>query len=88
MILIKVVRNEKTSLKIISAKTESTENKLRTCSKHKMTIIQIVGNEKLVQLTISAKTETTEMIFKLVFCSLQLLLVLFSVLGLFSAYFQ
>ena len=79
MTLIKVVRIEKTSLKIISAKTETTEYKLRTCSKHKMTIIQIVGNEKLVQITISAKTEMyvlsllsvvsvfAVMVFKLVF---------------------
>ena len=48
MTLIKVVRNEKISIKIISAKTETTENKLRTCLKHKMTIIKVVGNEKLV----------------------------------------
>ena len=46
MTLIKVVRNEKTSLKIISAKTETTENKLRTGSKHKITLIEVVRNEK------------------------------------------
>ena len=46
MTLIKVVRNEKTRLKIISAKTETTENKFRTGSKRKMTLIKVVRNEK------------------------------------------
>ena len=55
----KVVGNEKTSLKIISAKTETTENKL-TGSKHKMTLIKVVRNEKTSLKIISAKTESTE----------------------------
>ena len=40
--LIKVVGNEKTSLKIISAKTETTENELRTSSKHEMDVIKVL----------------------------------------------
>ena len=46
--LIKVDRNEKPSPKIISAKTETTENKLRARPKCKTTLIKVVGNEKLV----------------------------------------
>ena len=42
----KVVGNEKTSLKIISAKTETTENELRACPKRKITLIKVVGDEK------------------------------------------
>ena len=42
----KVIGNEITSLKIISAKVETTENKLRTGSKHKMTLIIVVRNKK------------------------------------------
>ena len=42
----KVVGNEKTSLKIISAKAETTEIKLRTASKQEMAIIKVIGNEK------------------------------------------
>ena len=44
--LIKVVGNEKISLKIISAKAETTEIKLRTVSKHEMFLIKVIGNEK------------------------------------------
>ena len=48
MTLIKVIGNEKTSLKIISAKAETTEIKLRTVSKHEMFLIKVIGNEKQV----------------------------------------
>ena len=47
MVLIKVIGNENTSLKIISAKTETIENKLKTGSKHKMALIKVIGNEKI-----------------------------------------
>ena len=46
MTLMKVIGNEKTSLKIISAKAETTEIKLRTVSKHEMFLIKVIGNEK------------------------------------------
>ena len=46
MTLIKVIGNEKTSLKIISVKAETTEIKLRTVSKHEMFVIKVIGNEK------------------------------------------
>ena len=46
MTLINVIGNEKISLKIISAKPETTENKLRASSKRKMTLMKVVGNEK------------------------------------------
>ena len=46
MTLIKVIGNEKTSLKIISAKAETTEIKLRTVSKHEMALIKVIGNQK------------------------------------------
>ena len=55
----KVVGNEKTSLKIISAKTETTEHELRTCFKCKVLLIKVVGNEKTSLKIILAKTETT-----------------------------
>ena len=42
MTLVKVIGNEKTSLKIISAKTETTEIKLRTVSKHDMDVIKVL----------------------------------------------
>ena len=45
MALIKVIGNEKTSLKIILARAETTEIMLRTVSKHQMTIIKVIGNE-------------------------------------------
>ena len=48
MTLIKVIGNEKTSLKIISVKDETTEIKLRTVSKHEMFLIKVIGNEKQV----------------------------------------
>ena len=38
--LIKVIGNANTSLKIISAKTETIENKLRTGSKYEMALIK------------------------------------------------
>ena len=41
----KVIRNEITSLEIISAKAETTEIKLRIVSKHEMPIIKVIGNE-------------------------------------------
>ena len=49
--LIKVVGNGKTSLKIISAKaetTETTKNKLRTGAKYEIILIKDVENEKQV----------------------------------------
>ena len=42
MALIKVIGNENTSLKIISAKTETIENKLRTGSKYEMALIKVI----------------------------------------------
>ena len=48
MTLIKVIGNEKTSLKIISAKTETTKNKLRTGAKYEIILIKVVENEKQV----------------------------------------
>ena len=50
MALIKVIGNEKTSLKIILAQAETaetTEIMLRTVSKHKMALIKVIGNEKI-----------------------------------------
>ena len=47
MTIIKVIGNEKTSLKIISAKAETTEIMLRTVSKHKMALIKVIGYEKI-----------------------------------------
>ena len=47
MALIKVIGNEKTSLKIILAQAETaetTEIMLRTVSKHKMALIKDIGN--------------------------------------------
>ena len=41
--LVKVNGNEKTSLKIISAKAETTEIKLRTVSKQDMDVIKVLG---------------------------------------------
>ena len=58
----KVIGNEITSLKIISAKAETTEIKLRTVSKrskHKMAKIKVIGNNKTSLKIISAKAETT-----------------------------
>ena len=46
MALIKVIGNEKTSIKIIFAHSETTEIMLRTVSKHKMALIKVIGNEK------------------------------------------
>ena len=46
MTLMKVIGNEKISLKIISAKAETTEIKLRTVSKHEMFLIKVIGNGK------------------------------------------
>ena len=46
MTLMKVIGNEKISLKIISAKAETTEIKLRTVSNHEMFLIKVIGNEK------------------------------------------
>ena len=49
--LLKVVGNGKTSLKIISAKaetTETTKNKLRTGAKYEIILIKVVENEKQV----------------------------------------
>ena len=49
MTLMKVIGNEKTSLKIILAHagtTETTEILLRTVSKHKMALLKVIGNEK------------------------------------------
>ena len=60
----KVVGNEKTSLKIISAKTESTEHELRTCSNCKALLIKVVANEKPNSNVISAKIETTEYLLR------------------------
>ena len=47
MTLTKVIGNEKTTLKIISAKAdiaETTEIMLRTVSKHKMVLIKVIEN--------------------------------------------
>ena len=38
---------KKTSLKIMSAKAETTEIKLRTVSKHELSLIKVIGNEKI-----------------------------------------
>ena len=46
MSLIKVIGNEKISIKIILAHAETTEIMLRTVSKYKMTLIKPIGNEK------------------------------------------
>ena len=56
----KVIGNEKISLKIISAKAETTEIKLRTVSKHDMFLIKVIGNEKASLKIILAQAETTE----------------------------
>ena len=59
----KVIGNEITSLKIISAKAETTEIKLRTVlkrSKHKMALIKVIGNEKISKKNILAQAETAE----------------------------
>ena len=48
MTLMKVIGNEKTSTKIISAKAETTEIKLRTLFKQEMALIKVIGNEKQV----------------------------------------
>ena len=42
MALIKVIGNEKTSSKIILARAETTEIKLRTVSKHDMDVIKVL----------------------------------------------
>ncbi len=42
MAIIKVIGNENRSLKIISAKTETIENKLRTGSKYEMALIKVI----------------------------------------------
>ena len=55
MTIIKVIGNEKTSLKIILAQAETTEIMLRTVSKHKMAIIKVIGNENTSLKIISAK---------------------------------
>ena len=47
MTSIKVIGNEKTSLKIILVQAETTEIMLRTASKHKMALIKVIGNEKI-----------------------------------------
>ena len=46
MALIKVIGNEKISMKIILAYAETAEIMLRTVSKYKMTLIKPIGNEK------------------------------------------
>ena len=60
MTLMKVIGNEITSLKIISAKAETTEIKLRTVSKHEMFLIKVIGNEKTSLKIILAQAETAE----------------------------
>ena len=50
MFFIKVIGNEKVSLKIILAQAETaetTEIVLRTVSKHIMALIKVIGNEKI-----------------------------------------
>ena len=50
MFLIKVIGNEKASLKIILAQAETaetTEIVLRTVSKHIMALMKVIGNEKI-----------------------------------------
>ena len=56
----KVIGNEKISLKIISAKAETTEIKLRTVSNHEMFLIKVIGNEKTSLKIILAQAETAE----------------------------
>ena len=46
MALIKVIGNEKTSLKIILAHAETIEIMLTTVSKHQMALTKVIGNEK------------------------------------------
>ena len=63
MSLIKVIGNEKISIKIILAHAETAETTkimLRTVSKHKMALIKVIGNENTSLKIISAKTETIE----------------------------
>ena len=60
MTLMKVIGNEITSLKIISAKAETTEIMLRTVSKRKMALIKVIGIKNTSLKIISAKTETIE----------------------------
>ena len=49
-----------TSLKIMSAKAETTEIKLRTVSKHIMALIKVIGNQKTSLKIILPHAETTE----------------------------
>ena len=51
---------KKTNLKIMSAKAENTEIKLRTVSKHKFFLIKVMGNEKASLKIILAQAETAE----------------------------
>ena len=56
----KVIGNEIISSKIISAKAETTEIKLRTASKQEMALIKVIGNEKTSLKIILAHAETAE----------------------------
>ena len=60
MALIKVIGNEKISIKIILAHAETTEIMLRTVSKHKKALIKVIGNENTSLKIFSTKTETIE----------------------------
>ena len=51
---------KKTSLKIMSAKAETTEIKLRTVSKHIMALIKVIGNQKTSLKIILPHAETAE----------------------------
>ena len=53
-------------LKICSAKAETTEIKLRTVSKHEMSLIKVIGNEKISIKIILAHAETTEIMLRTV----------------------
>ena len=93
----KVIGNEITSLKIISAKAETTEIMLRTVSKRKMALIKVIGIKNTSLKIISAKTETIEnklrtgLKYEMVLIKvihIKLLLHPFHVLNLFSAHSQ
>ena len=55
---------KKTSFKIMSAKAETTEIKLRTVSKHKMTLKKVIEKEKTSLKIILAQAETTEIMLR------------------------
>ena len=60
MVLMKVVQIEKTSIKMVSAKTETTENMLRKWLQQKMILIKVEGNVKTSLKIISAKSQLSK----------------------------